>query len=58
MDRVTPAHRFDESSTDRQQERTRRGRFGVGCKRASFVRVFYSPLQRAARTCELSGYGR
>ncbi len=23
----------------------------------SFVRVFYSPLQRAARTCELAGYG-
>ena len=25
--------------------------------RASFERVFCSPLQRAARTCELSGYG-
>src|SRR5882757_5416879 len=23
----------------------------------SFARVFYSPLQRAARTCELAGYG-
>ena len=25
-------------------------------KRVSFARVFYSPLQRAARTCELAGY--
>ena len=23
----------------------------------TFVRVFNSPLQRAARTCELAGYG-
>ena len=26
-------------------------------KGASFEKVFCSPLQRAARTCELSGYG-
>lgn len=26
-------------------------------KTVSFARVFYSPLRRAARTCELAGYG-
>ncbi len=36
-----------------EQARALRSRLQV----ASFVKVFYSPLQRAARTCELAGYG-
>jgi len=36
-----------------EQARALRGRLQV----ASFVRVFYSPLERAARTCDLAGYG-
>lgn len=59
MDRVTPAHRFNESAADRsrrgtEQARALRSRLQI----TSFVRVFYSPLRRAARTCELSGYGQ
>jgi broad specificity phosphatase PhoE len=36
-----------------EQARALRSRLQV----ASFARVIYSPLQRAARTCELAGYG-
>ncbi len=36
-------------------ERTAR-RLGVRLNELSFAKVFTSPLQRAARTCELSGY--
>ena len=30
---------------------------GNGCKGLTFAKVFTSPLQRAARTCELAGFG-
>ena len=33
-------------------------RLGERLKGMNFARVFTSPLQRAARTCELSGFGR
>jgi broad specificity phosphatase PhoE len=33
------------------------GRLGLCLKSVRFARVFTSPLQRAARTCELAGFG-
>src|SRR5262249_5598449 len=33
------------------------GRLGERLKGLSFAKVFTSPLRRAARTCELSGFG-
>ena len=56
MDRVSQAYRSDGSSTDE----SRRGPGALASelpRTRRFERVFCSPLQRAARTCELSGYG-
>jgi broad specificity phosphatase PhoE len=45
----------DLTLTDRGERNARR--LGERLKGLSFVKVFTSPLQRAARTCELAGFG-
>jgi len=45
----------DIALTDRGEDNARR--LGERLKGLSFVKVFTSPLQRAARTCELAGFG-
>ena len=47
--------RTDLPLNERGEERARQ--LGERLQRFSFVRVFTSPLQRAARTCELAGFG-
>jgi probable phosphoglycerate mutase len=42
--------------TERGERNARR--LGDRLKGLSFAKVFTSPLQRAARTCELAGFGR
>ncbi|HSF58801.1 MAG TPA: histidine phosphatase family protein, partial [Candidatus Binatia bacterium] len=41
--------------TDRGEQNARR--LGERLKGLTFAKVFTSPLQRAARTCELAGFG-
>src|SRR2546421_708778 len=47
--------RTDLALNDRGEERARR--LGERLRRFPFARVFTSPLRRAARTCELAGFG-
>src|SRR6201990_500983 len=47
--------RTDLPLTERGERNARR--LGERLKSLTFARVFTSPLQRAARTCELAGYG-
>lgn len=42
--------------TERGERNARR--LGERLKNMTFARVFHSPLQRATRTCELSGFGK
>jgi broad specificity phosphatase PhoE len=48
--------RTDLPLNERPEEHARR--LGERLRRFSFVRVFTSPLQRAAKTCELAGFSR
>ena len=47
--------RTDLPLNERGEERARQ--LGERLRRFSFARVFTSPLQRAAKTCELAGFG-
>src|SRR6188508_606416 len=47
--------RTDLPLNDRGKEHARQ--IGVQLSRFSFTHVFTSPLQRASRTCELTGFG-
>jgi broad specificity phosphatase PhoE len=47
--------RTDIPLNERGEDRARQ--FGERLRRFSFASVFTSPLQRAARTCELAGFG-
>ena len=55
---ITGQHtgRTDIPLTQRGERNARR--LGERLKGMSFARVFTSPLQRAARTCELAGFGK
>src|SRR5215813_1792309 len=56
LDSYEPAYRPYRSASDPDGEANAR-RLGERLKGMQFARVFASPLQRASRTCELSGFG-